>query len=69
VLLNPVLHRSDDAMARGHENGEACSDLGRDQFAFSLPCGYEFAVSRSCNTGERFPAPQAKVADDDVAIP
>jgi hypothetical protein len=55
VLLHPLLHRSGEAMARQHENGKACSDLGRFEFAFSLPRGYEFAVSRSCNAGERFP--------------
>jgi hypothetical protein len=47
---------------------QAYSDLGRDQFAFSLLYGYQFAVSRPCNGGERF-ATHAKVADNDVAIP
>jgi hypothetical protein len=49
------------------ENGRSTAILRRDQFAFSLLCGYQFAVSRSCNTDDRFCAFQAKVADDDVA--
>jgi hypothetical protein len=62
-----MLQRSDGG-AMACEAGKASSDLGRDQFAFSLLCGYQFAASRSCNGGERF-ATQAKVADDDVVIP
>jgi hypothetical protein len=61
VLLHPALHCSDDVMALSHvARREAYSDLGRDQFAFSLRRGYQFAVSRSCNGGERF-ATQARV--------
>jgi hypothetical protein len=52
----------------GMREWDARSDLSRDQFAFSLLCGYQFALSRSCNGSERF-ATQAKVADDVVAIP
>jgi hypothetical protein len=55
-VVSSVLHRSSDGRARWHamREGEASGDLGRDLFAFSLLCGYQFAASCSCNAGERF---------------
>jgi hypothetical protein len=36
--------------------GKATSGFGRVRYAFLLPCGYQFAVSRSYHAGEHSPA-------------
>jgi hypothetical protein len=51
--FNPILHRTsneNDLLGVRIQIGDgAYGDFGRDQFAFSLSCGYQIAASPSCN--------------------